>query len=118
MPGYLRPHVQTIFPGPQDPKYTPEQNSLGGRGSYWVEFTFQPSPILQSSLKAEELRTGFIGDSHLAINDPLPDGVERKHVFTVREANIDREYFMYCNSHGRLSHVKELSQNNMRFFIS
>lgn len=105
MPGYLRPHVQTILPGPQDPKYTLEQNPAGGRGSYWVEFTFQPSPILQSNLNNEELRSGFVGDSHLAISDPLPDGIDRKHVFTVKEENNNFEYFIYCNKHGRLSHV-------------
>jgi hypothetical protein len=105
MPGYLRPHVQTILPGPKDPKYTSERDSSGRHGSYWVEFTFQPSPILQSSLEEEELRSGFIGDSHLVISDPLPEGVNRKHVFTVNESKKDVEYFIHCNKQGRLSHV-------------
>jgi len=109
MPGYLRPHVQTIFPGPQDPKYTSEQDPSGKLGNYWVEFTFQPSLILLSNLKEEELRSGFIGDSHLEISDILPEGVNRKHVFTVKEAKRDCEYFVYCNKYGRLSHVNFMS---------
>lgn len=130
MPGYLRPHIQTIYPGPQDPKYTPEHDPAGREGSYWVEFTFQPNPLLKSDLGEQELRSGFIGDSHLVISDPLPQGTDRKHVFTVRDSKEIGECFVYCNTHGRLSHVNflchaehfdsaiELAKTNFEPFLS
>jgi hypothetical protein len=105
MPGYLRPHIQTIFPGPTDPKYTPEQSASGKPGFYWVEFTFLPQPLLYSHFEEQELRSGFVGDSHIVISEPLPSGVDRKHVFSVKATAHDVSYFIYCNKYGRLSHV-------------
>jgi hypothetical protein len=105
MPGYLRPHIQTIFPGPTDPKYTPEQNASGKAGFYWVEFTFLPQPLLYHDSEGQDLRSDFVGDSHLIISEPLPTDVKHKHIFTVNATVHSASYFMYCNNHGRLSHV-------------
>jgi hypothetical protein len=105
MPGYLRPHIQTIFPGPTDPKYKPGQSASGKPGSYWVEFTFLPQPLLCGNVEEQDLRSGFVGDSHIVISEPLPSDLDRKHVFTVKATANSADYFMYCNNHGRLSHV-------------
>jgi hypothetical protein len=106
MPGYLRPHVQTVFPGSSDPKFRKEQNPTGDRGSYWVEFTFQVNPRLSSEESPKALRQDFIGDSLLIIGKPLASGETRKHVFTIRTGpNSSMEYFVYCNKSGFLSHI-------------
>lgn len=106
MPGYLRPHIQTMYPGPSDPKYRKEQNPFGEPGSYWVEFTFQVNPRLSSEESPKALRQEFIGDSLLIIGKQLARGETRKHVFTIRTgANSSMEYFVYCNKSGFLSHI-------------
>lgn len=51
MPGYLKPHIQTILPGPQDPKYTPQQDPLGRRGSYGQNSHFNQVRFYKAALK-------------------------------------------------------------------
>lgn len=99
MLGYLRPHIQTIFPGTKAIDYD------GEPGWYWVEFTFQPSPILFIEVAEASLRSEFLGDSLLILTDPLNGGTDRKHVFTIKARRHGLEYFVYCNAKGRLSHI-------------
>lgn len=99
MLGYLRPHVQTVFPGPAKPDYD------GETGWYWVELTFQTSPVLFSEAPEASLRGDFIGDSLITLTDPLPAGTDRKHVFTIKSRSCGSDYFVYCNSKGRFSHI-------------
>lgn len=105
MPGYLRPHIQTTFPGPDDQRQKSDQNQEGRPGWYWVELTFQPNPILFSEAEQILLRQDYIGDSLLILSDPLPVDEDRKHIFTIKAQPDALEYFVYCNQKGRLSHI-------------
>jgi len=99
MLGYLRPHVQTIFPGSAKADYD------GETGWYWVELTFQTSPILFSEVPEGSLRGDFVGDSLIILTDPLPVDADRKRVFTIKARSVGLDYFVYCNNKGRLSHI-------------
>ncbi len=99
MLGYLRPHAQTSFPGPAKPDYE------GETGWYWVELTFQTSPIFFSEIPEGSLRGDFVGDSLIILTDPLPVGNDRNRVFTIQARSAGLDYFVYCNNKGRLSHI-------------
>lgn len=101
MPGFLTPHKRTIFPEGFD-----TTTFKGGSvGQYWVEISFHPQPFLQSDEDNTALQSGFIGDSHLIISEPLEGTADRKYCFSVLSKNLDARYYFYCNKHGRLSHV-------------
>ena len=70
-----------------------------------MEFTLAPQPLLRAELSREQLRSGFIGDSHLVISEPLPEDEDRKHVITVKDSRGGVDFYIYCNAYGRLSHV-------------
>jgi len=130
MPGYLRPHIQIILPGPGDPTYKPGQNPEGGPGWYWVELTLHPHPILFSEIDRTSLRNDFIGDSLVNLSGPLSVGENREHIFTIQLRNTNLEYFVYCNQKGRLSHFNircqasnfqesiKAARNNIQPFLS
>jgi hypothetical protein len=130
MPGYLRPHTQTIFPAPEDPRHKPGKHHEGGPGWYWVELTLHPHPVLFSEVDSISLRNDFIGDSLVSLSDPLSLGESRKHIFTIQLQNNNLEYFVYCNQKGRLSHFNvhfhasnydeaiEVARNNIQPLLS
>ncbi|MCL4538042.1 MAG: hypothetical protein M1378_00315 [Bacteroidetes bacterium] len=130
MPGYLRPHTQTIFPGPGDPRFKLGQNYEGSPGWYWVELTLHPHPVLFSEVDVTSLRNEFIGDSLVTLSDPLLIGESRRHIFTIQFQDSSLEFFVYCNQKGRLSHFNvhfrasnydeaiEVARTNIQPFLS
>jgi hypothetical protein len=109
VPGFLRPLVKTEFPDGAGAN----RFKGGSDGLYWVEIAFQPQPFLQTDDETSTLESGFIGDSHLIVSDPLDGETDRKHCFTIDCESLKTKYYFYCNIRGRLSHVniKLVSKN-------
>ncbi|MCI5210443.1 MAG: hypothetical protein D3910_17020 [Candidatus Electrothrix sp. ATG2] len=104
----MRPYIQTTYPEKEISDHDHERKKNGSKGDYWVEFTFRKNPELSFDVDEKELRSGFIGDSLLVIHEPLSDGSDRKHVLTIKYNSLPEDFFIYCNSSGRLSHINFL----------
>jgi len=107
MPGYLRPHTQRIVPNDSERSRLADANGADPN-SFWVELTFAPHTKLLVGVD-ENLHSALGGDSHFQVHEPLADGETTKQFATFAYgAESPLNYFAFCNSAGRMSHMNVL----------